>query len=93
MRPALHLACAVATAAAFAASAAGARLVSPGFSISWGKAGVTLTQYRADAIACGQNAAATDLSNTDPAKALVIGSRLIGNDRNPVASPVVDPMK
>lgn len=69
-----------------------ARLVSPGYGVSWGKAGVSLAQYRADAIQCGQNAARTDLANTDPAKALVIGTRMIGNDPNAVVAPVVDPM-
>ena len=70
----------IASAAALAAAPVGARLVSPGFNISWGKAGVTLAQYRADAITCGKAAAATDLAGTDPARALVIGSRLMEND-------------
>jgi hypothetical protein len=78
-------------AAALAASPASARLVSAGLGISWGKPGVTLAQYRADAIRCGMNAAATDLAGTDPAKALVIGSRLIGNDPNASPGAVVDP--
>jgi hypothetical protein len=56
-----------------------ARLVGPGFSKSWGKAGVSLDQYRADAITCGREAAATDLRNSGPAKALVLASRLIEN--------------
>jgi hypothetical protein len=80
-----------AAALVFAAPVA-ARLVSPGYGISWGKAGVSLAQYRADAIQCGQNAAATDLANTDPAKALVVGSRMIANDPNGNMPSVVDPM-
>ena len=70
----------IASAAAFAAAPVDARLVSPGLNISWGKPGVSLAQYRADAIACGKIAAATDLAGTDPAKALIIGSRLMEND-------------
>lgn len=76
---------------AVAAAPAAARLVSPGAGISWGKAGVSLDQYRKDAIECGRNAAATDLAGTDPAKALVIGSRLMENDPNAAAGAVVDP--
>jgi hypothetical protein len=61
----------------FAPSAA--RLVDAGIGKSWGKAGVSLDQYRADAIACGHLAAATDLAGTAPAKALVVASRMIDN--------------
>jgi hypothetical protein len=85
----------IAVAAACAAAAAGpaaARLVSPGLGISWGKPGVSLAQYRADAIACGRNAAAFDLAGTDPARALVVGSRMIDNDPNATPGAVVDPM-
>ncbi|HEX5182979.1 MAG TPA: hypothetical protein VFW19_07485 [Allosphingosinicella sp.] len=90
MRLSIVFACAVTL--ALAAGPAAARLVSPGAGISWGKAGITLAEYRADAIQCGTNAAATDLANTDPAKALVIGSRLIDNDPNATPAAVVDPM-
>ncbi|HEX4737041.1 MAG TPA: hypothetical protein VH331_05725 [Allosphingosinicella sp.] len=90
MRLPTILAC-TAAAAAFVAAPAAARLVSPGFGITWGKPGITLAQYRADAIQCGQNAAATDLADTDPAKALVVGSRLIANDPNASPGAVVDP--
>jgi hypothetical protein len=58
---------------------AGARLVAPARSISWGKAGVSLETYRSDAIACGRQAAALDLRDTGPAKSLVLASRLIEN--------------
>ncbi len=91
MRFPIVFACAAATAMVITTPLA-ARLVSPGYGVSWGKAGISLTQYRADAIQCGQNAARTDLAGTDPAKALVIGTRMIGNDPNAVAAPVVDPM-
>jgi hypothetical protein len=62
-----------------AASPAAARLVSAGYGKSWGKAGVSLEQYRADSVACGRLAAGTDLRGTDPAEALVIATRLIDN--------------
>jgi hypothetical protein len=89
MRLSIVLACAAT--AALAAAPAAARLVSSGLGISWGKAGVTLAQYRADAIACGLNAAGTDLTNTDPAKALVLGSRMIDNDPSVGPGATVDP--
>jgi hypothetical protein len=66
--------------AAAAASPAEARLVGPGFDKSWGKAGVSLEQYRADAIACGREAAAIDLAGSGPAKSLVIASRMLDNN-------------
>lgn len=90
MRLPILLACTAAI-AGFATGPAAARLVSPGLNVSWGKAGVTLAQYRADAIQCSQNAAGTDLSNTDPAKALVLGSRMIANDPTVGAGATVDP--
>lgn len=92
MRLSIMFACAALAGTAFAEGPASGRLVGPGLGISWGKPGVSLTQYRADAIECGRNAAATDLAGTDPAKALVVGSRLIGNDPNATPGAVVDPM-
>ncbi|MDB5693406.1 MAG: hypothetical protein JWO81_2469 [Alphaproteobacteria bacterium] len=67
-------------AGAVAAAPASARLVSPGLGVSWGKVGVSLARYRSDAIECGQRAAATDLANSDPGKALLVASRLMEND-------------
>ncbi len=84
----LPIACLV-TALAFPAAAA--RLVNPGAGISWGKAGVSLVEYRKDAIECGHSAAATDLAGTDPAKAFVIGSRMMENDPTTGPSGLVDP--
>jgi hypothetical protein len=77
--------------AASAVPAAAAKLVSPGFNISWGKPGVSLDRYRQDAIECGRTAAATDLAGTDPAKAFVIGTRLMENDPTVGFGAVVDP--
>lgn len=65
--------------ALLAAAPAGAKLVSAGFGKSWGKPGVSLEQYRADAVACGRQAASLDLSWSNPARALVLASRLIDN--------------
>jgi hypothetical protein len=92
MRLSIAFACAVIAGAALAGVPAAARLVSPGLGISWGKPGVSLAQYRADAIKCGHDAAATDLAGTDPARALIVGSRLIDNDPNATPGAVVDPM-
>jgi hypothetical protein len=92
MRLSIAFACTILAGTVIAAGPAAARLVSPGRGISWGKPGVSLAQYRADAIHCGLSAYDTDLAGTDPAKALVIGSRLIDNDPDPTATAVIDPM-
>ena len=42
---------------------------------SWGKAGVSFEEYRADAIACGRSAYYADVSETDHAKAFVHATR------------------
>jgi len=42
---------------------------------SWGKAGVTLDQYRADALTCNREGHDLDISNTDEAKAFVTASK------------------
>lgn len=74
--------------ALLAAAPAGARLVSAGPGQSWGKAGVSLAQYRADAIACGHEAAAYDLKGSDPARALIVASRMMDNEGASRAAPV-----
>jgi hypothetical protein len=45
--------------------------------LSWGKPGVSFETYRADATACLRAAAATDLTGTEPAEALVLASRRV----------------
>lgn len=70
---------------------AGAKMVSAGMDRSWGKPGVSFATYRAEGLACAREAAATDLTSTDPARALVIASRLIDNDPTVVAGPTMDP--
>jgi hypothetical protein len=42
---------------------------------SWGKAGVSFDDYRSDATFCLREAAAMDLTGTEPANALVLASR------------------
>ncbi|MDB5693407.1 MAG: hypothetical protein JWO81_2470 [Alphaproteobacteria bacterium] len=64
---------------ALAAIPAQARYVSAGYDKSWGKVGVSLAAYRGDAVACGRQAASLDLAGSDPARALVLASRLIDN--------------
>ena len=67
------------TLTALAAAPASARYVGPGPSQSWGKANVSLADYRADAVACGHRAAAVDVAGTAPADALVLASRMLDN--------------
>lgn len=43
--------------------------------LSWGKAGVTLDAYRADAVACGRQGYYLDISNTEAAKVFKDASR------------------
>ena len=42
---------------------------------SWGKAGVSFEQYRADAVTCGRSAYYADVAETDHAKAFVRATR------------------
>jgi hypothetical protein len=46
---------------------------------SWGKAGVTLEDYRTDAILCARHAANLDISGTEAAQTLVDATRAIDN--------------
>lgn len=52
---------------------------------SWGKAGVSLDQYRADGIACARQAVAHDISGSDPAKAFQLATRLTDDETDPLA--------
>jgi hypothetical protein len=45
------------------------------YSVTWGKAGVSLDEYRADSIACASEAYYLDVSNTTAAQRLVAASR------------------
>jgi len=63
----------------FASSPAAANRIDAGHNKSWGKAGVSFEQYRTDSSDCAHFAANTDLEGTDPARALVLASRLIDN--------------
>jgi len=64
---------------ALGSSPASANRVDPGHRMTWGKGGVSLEQYWIDSAECGHIAAATDLTGTPPARALVIASRMIDN--------------
>jgi hypothetical protein len=71
---------------------------------SWGKAGVSLAQYRQDALDCGLKGHYLDISKTDDAKAFVNASRqldavttgasapAIGNGTGPSSTDSVDQM-
>ena len=50
--------------------------------LSWGKPGVSFADYRADATLCLRAAAATDLTGTEPARALVLASRRVAAAAN-----------
>ncbi|HEX5182978.1 MAG TPA: hypothetical protein VFW19_07480 [Allosphingosinicella sp.] len=69
----------IALCVAAAAMPAQARYVSPGFAMSWGKAGVSLADYRSDAVACGRHAAGLDLAGTGPARSFKAASRILEN--------------
>jgi hypothetical protein len=57
---------------------------------SWGKAGVSFADYRADAMACLRQAAATDLGGTEPARALVLASRRIEIGQSSDYTPMIN---
>lgn len=48
--------------------------------LSWGKPGVTLETYRADAVACGREGYYLDVSNTEAAKAFKQASSQLENN-------------
>jgi hypothetical protein len=52
---------------------------------SWGKAGISLAQYRQDALECGLKGHYTDVANTEDAKELVRASRRLDNLQNTFA--------
>jgi hypothetical protein len=64
---------ALATAATAAAAAEAPRAAAR--NVSWGKAGISLDQYRTDAAECVHQAVSLDLSGTDAARMLVRASR------------------
>lgn len=74
-QPANFLAALIALAAAGGLSTAAAAAARP--ALSWGKPGVSFEEYRADATACLRAAAATDLTGTEPAEALILASRRV----------------
>jgi hypothetical protein len=74
-QPATFMSALIALAAAGGLSAAAAAAARP--ALSWGKPGVSFEEYRADATACLRAAAATDLTGTEPAEALVLASRRV----------------
>lgn len=63
----------IALAATVALAGAAAAASAP--QTSWGKAGVSFDDYRGDATFCLRQSAATDLTGTEPANALVLASR------------------
>jgi hypothetical protein len=75
--------------------AAAAAAVSPSaaktYRTSWGKPGVSLAQYRADAVTCGQHASGMDLAGTGPARALALASRRMEAEPNATPMAVQDP--
>jgi hypothetical protein len=59
---------------------------------TWGKAGVSFEEYRADAVTCGRSAYYADVSETDHAKAFVQASRrLEAADDHGMGPPAAGP--
>ena len=58
---------------------ASASFAAPAPQESWGKVGISLAQYRQDALECGLKGHYTDVSNTQDAKELVTASRRLDN--------------
>lgn len=56
---------------------------------SWGKAGISLDQYRKDSLECGLKGYYTDISSTDDAKAFVSASRQLDTMTTSTMSPKV----
>lgn len=56
---------------------------------SWGKAGVSMTQYRQDALECGLQGHYTDISKTDDAKAFVTASKQLDAVTTGASAPAV----
>lgn len=54
--------------------------------LSWGKAGVTLEAYRADAVACGREGYYLDVSNTEAAKVFKQASSQLENNEASLAA-------
>jgi hypothetical protein len=71
------------------AGLAGAAIASNAPQTSWGKAGVSFDDYRSDATFCLRQAAATDLTGTEPANALVLASRRMEAGQTNDYSPTV----
>src|SRR4051794_19369474 len=67
---------------AAAAGLGGAAAAAARPALTWGKPGVSYEDYRADATTCLRAAAATDLTGTEPAEALVLASRRIETAMN-----------
>lgn len=66
------------TAAALATSAPGQPRPAP-TDTSWGKPGITLDDYRTDAILCARHAVNRDISDTDAARTMVAASQAVDN--------------
>jgi hypothetical protein len=65
------------TALVLAAALPATALAAPAPQLSWGKPGVSLATYRAEAIGCGMRAYYTDVANTNGAKNFQESSRLL----------------
>ena len=55
---------------------------------SWGKAGITLAQYRQDSLECGLKGYYTDISKTDDAKAFVNASKQLDAITSGASAPM-----
>jgi len=76
---------AVSVAATLAASPA---VGAPAPTESWGKAGITLDQYRQDSVECGLKGHYTDISQTDDARAFANASKQLDAVTTGASSPM-----
>lgn len=65
-----------------------AAIAAPAPKESWGKAGITLKQYRQDALDCGLKGYYTDISQTQDAKAFVTASRQLDSVTTGASAPM-----
>ena len=81
--------------AAALAMIAGSAVAAPEPRASWGKAGISAAQYRADALECARQGYDLDISATDDAQAFVRGSRELDDATQGAgtAAPGADPVE
>jgi hypothetical protein len=75
----------------FSVMLAAPAICAPAPEVSWGKAGISLDQYRQDSVECGLQGYNTDISNTDDAQEFVRASRQLDAATVGAMSPSTTP--